>query len=653
MTVSDVVASIGFDDIGNKVNFDNSASSALRYASALQNLEAHQRAAVLSAMGLSDEQSRYVLSLTSSVAAVEKMTVAEMAQANGIKAVDLANRLHLETTDQLTVARLQTALAAGQVTDAEVRAALATKMTGTAMGVTAVQTRTLSLSLATLKAELLAMVATPLGLIMTLLSVLPLAIQGVKKLYDVATTTSDEAYEAAEAHAETYAQLKSDLESLAEEQSEIQGKISELESLKNNGRIIDESELTRLKTINSELSTTIAQKERLAEIEAQRANEDYAEAWSKKTQTVDSTFTDGHDRTHETTAEVNYEDYIERILESYERLNDKRKQGIELTEQEQDSILDLEEKLLAASVDIQDNFLSRYTGEDEYTALWHGIIDDISRATDEVGYFQDKLSALPNDATKTLRELAESGELTEESVVSLIREFPELADLMAETGMSAAELISQFNSASGSTDGLASDALALEDALNELSGAFDRVSAAQTKYENALAEGEYDQNFKAYAEAYAALGEEIAAGTVGREFWAGAEFFFGEDQLREWEWSAEKVAEAYNKIKPIFSDEESGGFYLLNELWKLDQANMLLDDTGNKLMEIQKNSDGTFDFEFDSDNLDEIADKLGITEEALLSCIEAMQIWGDIDLYDMDDVMAGLEADGFVTKVRR
>ena len=123
--------------------------------------------------------------------------------------------------------------------------------------------------------------------------------------------------------------------------------------------------------------------------------------------------------------------------------------------------------------------------------------------------------------------------------------------------------------------------------------------------------------------------------------------------MREGEWSAEKVAEADNKNKPIFSDEESGGFYLLNELWKLDQANMLLDDTGNKLMEIQKNSDGTFDFEFDSDNLDEIADKLGITEEALLSCVEAMQIWGDIDLYDMDDVMAGLEADGFVTKVRR
>lgn len=80
---------------------------------------------------------------------------------------------------------------------------------------------------------------------------------------------------------------------------------------------------------------------------------------------------------------------------------------------------------------------------------------------------------------------------------------------------------------------------------------------------------------------------------------------------------------------------------------------MLLDESNNKLMEIQKNSDGTFDFEFDSDNLDEIADKLGITEEALLSCVEAMQIWGDIDLYDMDDVMAGLEGEGLVTKVRR
>ena len=648
MAVADVVNNIGFDEGGSKVNYDGSATSALRYANALQSIDANQRAAVVSALGLSDEQQRYVLSMTQSLASIEKVTVAEAARALGLSDTALASRLELEATDQLTNARLQAALSSGKLSEAEFNTIAATKMTGVSMIGAAAGTRAFSFSLATLKAELLAVVGTPLGLLMTLISVVPLAIQGAKKLYDVFTVTHEEAYESAQSHTQSYQDLKAELENLVSEKAEIESQISELELAGRNGQTINEGDLNRLKAMNSELTVAIAQKEKLAQIEADAADEDYAEAYKKKKFVSQAELTDGHGRTIIQEESRTYDEYIGNLIENYNELNDKRKQGIALTEQEQAALTDAEGKLLAAAVDLQDNYLANYTADDEMSAHWKDLISQINKATDEASWFRSEIDKLPDSVSDTLKEYGEASELTEEKVVELVRQFPELADWMARTGISANQLASYFDTTGASTDSLTAKTMTLEEALNTLEDEFNRVEVAQNKYNAAMEQGDYDTNFKTYADAYEKLGEEIKAGTVGREFWAGAEFFFGEEQLREWEWSAEKVTAAYQKLKGVFGDADSGGFGILDKLYELERSGELVDEFGNKLMRIEKTAEGGFDFEFDSDNLDELADKLGITEEALLSCIEALQIWGDIDLYDMDDVMSGLKTEGLV-----
>ena len=92
------------------------------------------------------------------------------------------------------------------------------------------------------------------------------------------------------------------------------------------------------------------------------------------------------------------------------------------------------------------------------------------------------------------------------------------------------------------------------------------------------------------------------------------------------------------EIKPIFGDAESAGAGFVNTLYKLSEAGKLVDDNGEKLLEISKLSDGSYDFDIDTKNLDALAEKLGITKEALVACLQALSMWGDVNFYDLDEV---------------
>ena len=70
----------------------------------------------------------------------------------------------------------------------------------------------------------------------------------------------------------------------------------------------------------------------------------------------------------------------------------------------------------------------------------------------------------------------------------------------------------------------------------------------------------------------------------------------------------------------------------------MSQAGQLVNDQGEKLLDISKDSDGAYVFDIDPDNLDAIAEKMGITTDAVLACLEALSMWGDIDFYDMNEV---------------
>ena len=193
----------------------------------------------------------------------------------------------------------------------------------------------------------------------------------------------------------------------------------------------------------------------------------------------------------------------------------------------------------------------------------------------------------------------------------------------------------------------------LKDALNGMSDAFHGVTEAKSKYDAAMAVTEKDENFKSYAEAYSTLLEQIEAGTTNSNaFWASAEYIFGTDQLAEWGYGEgiEQIISAATDMAIIFGDANSAGSGLIHKLYEMSEAGSLVNEEGEQLINISKTADGGYIFDVDPSNLPAIADKLNITEDALLACFQALSMWGDVDFYDIEEVMSTIEEIGLAAE---
>lgn len=249
------------------------------------------------------------------------------------------------------------------------------------------------------------------------------------------------------------------------------------------------------------------------------------------------------------------------------------------------------------------------------------------------------------DTKDELIEMAHSIDgITAENIKELASESNALSTILQQDGMDAQFLAKVLQSMAEGNDGLAlitEDALKLNQTLFDMAKEFDEVTAAKSRYDSAMSVDEKDTNFKSYAEAFEELNNQFEAGTVNSNaFWAAAEYLFGDEQLSAWGWSEglDTIYKKMKEIKPIFGDAESAGAGFVNTLYKLSEAGKLVDDNGEKLLEISKLSDGSYDFDIDTKNLDALAEKLGITKEALVACLQALSMWGDVNFYDLDEV---------------
>ena len=249
------------------------------------------------------------------------------------------------------------------------------------------------------------------------------------------------------------------------------------------------------------------------------------------------------------------------------------------------------------------------------------------------------------DTKDELIEMAHSIDgITAENIKELASESDALSTILQQDGMDAQFLAKVLQSMAEGNDGLAlitEDALKLNQTLFDMAKEFDEVTAAKSRYDSAMSVDEKDTNFKSYAEAFEELNNQFEAGTVNSNaFWAAAEYLFGDEQLSAWGWSEglDTIYKKMKEIKPIFGDAESAGAGFVNTLYKLSEAGKLVDDNGEKLLEISKLSDGSYDFDIDTKNLDALAEKLGITKEALVACLQALSMWGDVNFYDLDEV---------------
>lgn len=304
-----------------------------------------------------------------------------------------------------------------------------------------------------------------------------------------------------------------------------------------------------------------------------------------------------------------------------------------------------------------------------YAQFYDDLVDTTNDGLDSVedaiqshgDSVKGKLEALWNaesfsDTQKSIVEMANALDgITADNIETLAESSEELAALLDEDGMSAKFLAHVLQTEVTSGNGfelITDDALTLNSALEGMKGRFDEVTEAKSRYDAALAGGEKDDNFKNYAEALEALNEEFVKGYENsNQFWAAAEYLFGTEQLNEWGWSQglDEIYAAMERNVAIFGDAESAGTGFLDRLYEISEAGQITADDGSVIAQIEKLSDGTYDFQFDSTNLDALAERLGITSEAATACMQALSMYGDFQFYDIETVMSTIEEIGLAS----
>lgn len=273
------------------------------------------------------------------------------------------------------------------------------------------------------------------------------------------------------------------------------------------------------------------------------------------------------------------------------------------------------------------------------------MITNAQRIGDSLAAFIDTEDF--KSASGELQDIVNSvGNLDASKIEELAQESESLAAILESDGMNARFLAKIISTELSGGDGLAlitDGALELNKALDGMRSRFDEVTEAKRRYDEAMSIEEKDSNFKSIAEAFKALNEEFVAGTTNSNaFWAAAEYIFGEEQLSAWGWEdgLQQIYDAMSANVGVFEDAESAGFGFINRFLDIADGGRILDEYGRKVAEIKELSDGSFDIDIDGEAISLIAEKMQLSEEAVLSCIEALDMWGDIDFHNIDEIIA-------------
>ena len=255
-----------------------------------------------------------------------------------------------------------------------------------------------------------------------------------------------------------------------------------------------------------------------------------------------------------------------------------------------------------------------------------------------------------SDTKAEIQAMAESVTgITPENVKELAAESEGLAEILEMDGMNAqflAHVLEVTAKGGNGFDMITNDALELNKILDGMVGAFDNVTAAKARYDAAMSVQEKDTNFKSYAEAFAELNAQFEAGTTNSNaFWAAAEYLFGSDQLAAWGWrdGLDEIYQAMESNRTIFEDADSAGAGFIDRLYEMAEAGELVNENGEKLIEITKEADGGYKFNVEPENITAIADAMNLTEEAVLACFQALSMWGNVNFYDIMDVVGKLK----------
>ena len=329
--------------------------------------------------------------------------------------------------------------------------------------------------------------------------------------------------------------------------------------------------------------------------------------------------------------------------------------------------LRLLEGQLAQLTDEDFAIAQKLVSDGEYSS-WNELSDAIETYCNSLQYTvdtsKDALSALwsSEEFEKTRESIVKMASsvdgISAENIEDLASSSEELAAILEVDGINAQFLARILQTEALGGDGFAlitEDALILNQALEGMTRRFGEVTEAKSRYDAAMSVPEKDTDFRSMAGAFKELNDQFVAGTTNSNaFWAAAEFLFGTEQLDAWGWEdgLENIYAAMQKNVGVFEDADSAGAGFLERLNEIAEGGKVLGEDGSVIATIEKFADGSFEFDVDALHLSELAEQMGMSEEAVMSCLEALSMWGDIDYYDIQEVLGaikeiGLSSDNF------
>lgn len=213
--------------------------------------------------------------------------------------------------------------------------------------------------------------------------------------------------------------------------------------------------------------------------------------------------------------------------------------------------------------------------------------------------------------------------------------------LKENQGATAEEFEAWFNEI------LTQSAASVEDSSSKILTAFQKATDAVTDFKSALDSTKSGtEAFEGYAEAYKTAKDLIDEGydLDNGKLYSALEFLLGEDTLKKYGYNIDKLKGKFKELGTVFGDSDSLGEGLQNALKNaVDENGELKNAVGDV---IATYGDGKWFI--DNAHLGEVADALGITEDGLVACIQAMSTWSDVTLESLDEIKNRAKAAGAV-----
>ena len=218
--------------------------------------------------------------------------------------------------------------------------------------------------------------------------------------------------------------------------------------------------------------------------------------------------------------------------------------------------------------------------------------------------------------------------------------------LQENQGATAAQFSDWFNSV------LSESANSVSDSSSVILNAFDKAATGITEFKNAMDSSKGSiksgtEAFEGYADAYTNAMKLINEGydLDNGKLYAYMELLLGKDTLEKYGYNVDTLKGKLKELKGVYGDKNSLGDGFLDKLKKS------VDKNGD--LKLGKETIATFDkksgeWSVDNNHFADVSKALGMTEDGLVACIQAMSTWSDVALESLTEIKARAESAGAV-----